>query len=271
MFRLSDSTNASGEAQRVPFESRWILSQNTGLQRVDALGDRDVRRDGRDDVLHRDVRSSPPSAEALRGSAAGTRSPTVYESAVSGVSSWLPPKKPLYWPAALFSTSPVPYWAGVDVRDHALLERRGRSRSRARVAADVEQAETLCLVQLDDARRTDRALVAAAELDVLDRRPLEADAVGVGRLVDRLAVVGPAILTRSAAGCRRRAGPAGSARAFRRRARSRCSHRSGRWSARPGPHRRPSRSSGRRAVIEARSRSSWRRTRRRCRRWRSGA
>ena len=109
-------------------------------------------------------------------------------SAVSGCRSGLPPTKPLYC-AAGFS-SMLPYCAAVTpVRAHC-VERQRRRRSRAHVDRAVE-ADRLRTVQLGDVRHTHGALIARPRADVLDRRPLETELVGVGREVE--AVVGVAI------------------------------------------------------------------------------
>ena len=64
---------------------------------------------------------------------------------------------------------------------------RGRTDRRGR---HVEQIETLRSKQLDHVRRANRALEAAAEPDVLDRRPVHPYLVGVGRqlVVVRVAI-----------------------------------------------------------------------------------
>ena len=69
----------------------------------------------------------------------------------------------------------------------------------ARIARQVEQVEALRREQLHDVRRPNRALIAAAEADVLHGRPVRADLVCVAR--DRI-VVGVAIRQ-----LQRRAGP----------------------------------------------------------------
>ena len=84
--------------------------------------------------------------------------------------------------------------AGTPVARHAASLRRPRGAGEvlaARIAIHVEQVEALRREQLDDVRRAHRTLIARAEPDVLDRRPVAAELVGVG--LDARAVVGVAI------------------------------------------------------------------------------
>ena len=52
-------------------------------------------------------------------------------------------------------------------------------RRSARIVAELDQAQQLRVIQLDDARSADRSLVRAAEAQILDRRPLQVEFVGV--------------------------------------------------------------------------------------------
>ena len=66
------------------------------------------------------------------------------------------------------------------LRGARLRVARGRA---AGIARRVEQVEALRREELDDVRRTDCALVTRPQADVGDRRPLEAELVGIGLLL----------------------------------------------------------------------------------------
>ena len=97
-----------------------------------------------------------------------------------------PPCRKLYWPAGLSRLCPTG-WTATHRFRHSACEPVTRHRGlpwvipTARVAVQVEQVEALRGEQLDDVRRTNRTLIAAAEPHVLYRRPVTADLVGVGR------------------------------------------------------------------------------------------
>ena len=164
-------------AVRVAVDSaagRRVVVDVAGVQRV--LG-----AEGRDRVVDLDVEVVDRDREARREprrehDAVGVRVRLLRRQVV------LPPWRKLYWPAGLSSAF------APDLCPPARPRRCTPPRSppdRGFAAPQgspvhVEQVEALRREQLDDVGRTDRTLVAAAQADVLDRRPLEAELVGVG-------------------------------------------------------------------------------------------
>ncbi len=127
------------------------------------------------------------------GSAVGLYvKPKVIVSAISGSTSGLPPVRTAHWAAG--HCVMLPYWPAVTpVRAHCSGRHR-RVRPRAGVNREHRSVgHRLRVEQLDQARRTDRVVEGAAEPDALDRRPLQAELVGVDaarQLVVRVPVAG---------------------------------------------------------------------------------
>ena len=159
--------------------------------------DREARREARleHDAVGVRVRRPPASGRCCRPAGTGTVLP--------GCRATPEPTRPRARPSRRI------------LRDARL---RIAGRRTAGIAGRVEQVEALRGEQLDDVGRTDRTLVAAAQADVGNRRPLEAELVGVG--LDAVAVVGVAIggVEREALG--KRPGPARAGRGPPRTARS---------------------------------------------------